>query len=345
MAATETSAAAAAHTMADARARAVDFMARRHRFGVAEALPWLLALAAFWLFPDRMAFGSQVLLMVLFALSLDLILGFAGIVSLGHAAFFGLGAYAAALLTFRGGWEEQISGLAVAAAVAAVGGAASGWLLLRYRGLTLLVLTLSTAIMLQELGNLMKDLTGGYDGLPGLAYKPLLGVFDYDLYGHVAYLYALAVLFVLFMVVRTIVYSPFGQTLAGIRENVARMHAIGSPVHLRLVVVYTIAAGIAGVAGALFTQTYQYVTLGVFDFDNSAGVMVMLILGGAGRLYGGFVGAVIYMVLQDWLSKASPQYWQFSVGLLLVLTVLFARRGLLGLLEDTGGLLTRGRTP
>jgi branched-chain amino acid transport system permease protein len=355
MAATETSAAAAAHAMADARARAVAFMARRHRFAVAEALPWLLALAAFFLLPDRMLFGSQVLLMVLFALSLDLILGFAGIVSLGHAAFFGLGAYTAALLTMRLGWEEQISGLAAAAAVAAAAGAASGWLLLRYRGLTLLVLTLSTAIMLQELGNLMKDLTGGYDGLPGLMFKPLLDVFDYDLYGHVAYLYALAVLFVLFMAVRVIVYSPFGQTLAGIRENVARMHAIGSPVHLRLVVVYTIAAAIAGVAGALFTQTNQYVTLGVFDFDNSAGVMVMLILGGTGRLYGAFVGAVIYMVLQDYISKLKltvwgiavdgPQYWQFGVGLLLVLTVLFARRGLLGLFEDVWTMLTRGRKP
>jgi branched-chain amino acid transport system permease protein len=345
MAATETSAAAAAHTMADARAQAVAHMARRHRFGVGEALPWLLALAAFWLFPDRMAFGSQVLLMVLFALSLDLILGFAGIVSLGHAAFFGIGAYTAALITLRWGWEEQISGLLIAAAAAGLAGAASGWLLLRYRGLTLLVLTLSTTIMLQELGNLFRDVTGGYDGLPGLIYKPLLGLFDYDLYGHVAYLYALAVLFVLFVAVRTIVYSPFGQTLAGIRENVARMHAIGSPVHRRLVAVYTIAAAIAGVAGALFTQTNQYVTLGVFDFDNSAGVMVMLILGGAGRLYGAFVGAVIYMVLQDYLSKASPQYWQFAVGLMLVLTVLFARRGLLGLIEDIGRLFARERKP
>jgi branched-chain amino acid transport system permease protein len=226
-----------------------------------------------------------------------------------------------------------------------VAGAASGWLLLRYRGLTLLVLTLATTIMLQELGNLMRDLTGGYDGLPGLTFKPLLGLFDYDLYGHVIYLYALAVLFVLFMAVRTIIYSPFGQTLAGIRENVSRMHAIGSPVHLRLVTVYTIAAAIAGVAGALFTQTNAYVTLGVFDFDNSAGVMVMLILGGAGRLYGAFVGAVIYMVLQDYLSKVSPQYWQFAVGLLLVLTVLFARRGLLGLIEDAGARFARERKP
>jgi branched-chain amino acid transport system permease protein len=151
----------------------------------------------------------------------------------------------------------------------------------------------------------------------------------------------LAVLFVLFCLVRRIVHSPFGQTLAGIRENVARMHAIGSPVHLRLVVVYTIAAAISGVAGALFTQTNAYVTLGVFDFDNSAGVMVMLILGGTGRLYGAFAGAVIYMVLQDYLSKESQQYWQFGIGLLLVLTVLFARRGLLGLLEDAGSFFTR----
>ena len=332
-------------TTADRHTAARAFFATRHRFKPWEALPWLLAIAAYFLFPDRMVFGSQVLLMVLFALSLDLILGFAGIVSLGHAAFFGVGAYAAALVTLRWGWEEQISGLVIAAVVAGLAGAATGWLLLRYRGLTLLVLTLSTTIMLQELGNLFRDVTGGYDGLPGLIYKPLLGMFDYDLYGHVAYLYALAVLFVLFMAVRTIVYSPFGQTLAGIRENVARMHAIGSPVHRRLVIVYTIAAAIAGVAGALFTQTNQYVTLGVFDFDNSAGVMVMLILGGAGRLYGAFVGAVIYMVLQDYLSKASPQYWQFAVGLLLVLTVLFARRGLLGLLEDTGKLFTRERKP
>jgi branched-chain amino acid transport system permease protein len=352
MAASEAIAPAPARS-ADIRAQAVAFLATRHRLQAWEALPWIIAIAAYVVFPDRMAFGSQVLVMVLFALSLDLILGYAGIVSLGHAAFFGVGAYAAALLTQRWGWQEPISGLLFAAAVAAAAGAASGWLLLRYRGLTLLVLTLATTIMLQELGNLLRDLTGGYDGLPGLAFTPLLGLFDYDLYGHVNYLYALAVLFVLFFVVRQIVNSPFGEALAGIRENVARMHAIGSPVHLRLLTVYTISAAIAGVAGALFTQTNAYVTLGVFDFDNSAGVMVMLVLGGTGRLYGAFVGAVIYMVLQDYLSKLKvtvwglsldgPQYWQFGVGLLLVLTVLFARRGLLGLIEDGARLLVPER--
>jgi branched-chain amino acid transport system permease protein len=317
-----------------ARDRAAEFLISRHRFHWPEALPWLLAIAAFFIFPDRMTFGSQVLIAAMFALSLDLILGYAGIVTLGHAAFFGIGAYVVGLGAAKLGWSEPISGLIAAALVAAFIGFISGWFLLRYRGLTLLMLTLATAIMLQEAGNLRSDISGGYDGLPGLTFKPVLGIFEYDLYGHTYYLYVLAVLAVVFFFVRRIVYSPFGQALTGIRENVRRMHAIGSPVHRRLVTVYTIAAGIAGVAGALFTQTNAYVTLTVFDFDNSAKVMVMLILGGTGRLYGAFLGAVVYMVLEDYFSKLSPTFWQFGIGLLLVLAVLFARRGLLGLVEQ-----------
>ncbi|MGH6728447.1 MAG: branched-chain amino acid ABC transporter permease [Pseudolabrys sp.] len=324
-----------------ARDRAAQFLTERNRFRWPEALPWLIAIACFFIFPDRMTFGGQVLIMVMFALSLDLILGYAGIVTLGHAAFFGIGAYTVGLLIARLGWSEPISSLFAAAAVAALIGFISGWFLLRYRGLTLLMLTLATAIMLQETGNLRSDITGGYDGLPGLTIAPLFGYFDYDLYGHVNYLYVLGVLAIVFYFVRRIVYSPFGQALTGIRENVRRMHAIGSPVHRRLVTVYTIAAGIAGVAGALFTQTNAYVTLTVFDFDNSAKVMVMLILGGTGRLYGAFIGAVVYMVLEDKLSKLSPTFWQFGIGLLLVLAVLFARRGLLGLVENAGSYLPK----
>src|ERR1700688_1379259 len=336
---------APATNRAQARARAVEYLLRRHRFQPAEALPWLIAVAVFFVFPDRMTFGSQVLVMVMFALSLDLILGYAGIVTLGHAAFFGVGAYTVGLGAARLGWTEPISGLFAAAIVSGFAGFITGWFLLRYRGLTLLMLTLATAIMLQEAGNLRSDFSGGYDGLPGLVISPLLGKFDYDLYGHVNYLYVLGVLAVVFYFVRRIVYSPFGQALTGIRENVRRMHAIGSPVHMRLVTVYTIAAGIAGVAGALFTQTNAYVTLTVFDFDNSAKVMVMLILGGTGRLYGAFVGAVVYMVLEDYFSKLSPTFWQFGIGLLLVLAVLFARRGVLGLLEDAGRYFSKGKKP
>jgi branched-chain amino acid transport system permease protein len=196
---------------------------------------------------------------------------------------------------------------------------------------------------LQEAGNLRSDISGGYDGLPGLVISPLFGLFDYDLYGRVNYLYVLGVLAVVFYIVRRIVYSPFGQALTGIRENVRRMNAIGSPVHRRLVTVYTISAAIAGVAGALFTQTNAYVTLTVFDFDNSAKVMVMLILGGTGRLYGAFLGAVVYMILEDYFSKLSPTFWQFGIGLILVLAVLFAPRGLLGLVEDASRAFARWR--
>jgi branched-chain amino acid transport system permease protein len=331
--------AAPAHDAGDAgataqRARTVEFMTRRHRFYLGEALPWILVVAAFFLFPDRITFGTQVLIAIMFTLSLDLILGYAGIVTLGHAAFFGIGAYTVALLSARLHWGEPISTLIAGALLAAVAGFVSGWFLLRYRGLTLLMLTLATAILLQEFGNYRSDITGGYDGVPGMEIWPLLGLFENDLFGRTYYIYVAILLFLAFYVIRRIVYSPFGQALTGIRENVRRMHAIGSPVHRRLVACYTLAAGIAGVAGALFAQSTGYATLGVFDFDNSAKVMVMLVLGGTGRLYGAFLGATIYMILEDDLAKLSPAFWQFGIGLLLVLVVLFARRGLLGLLED-----------
>lgn len=336
---------AAKNAAALARERAAEYLVSRHRFRLTEYLPWLFAIAVYFVFPDRMTFGSQVLVMALFALSLDLILGYAGIVTLGHAAFFGIGAYTVGLGAARLGWTEPISGLFAAAIMSALVGFASGWFLLRYRGLTLLMLTLATAIMLQEAGNLRSDISGGYDGLPGLEFMPLFGVFQYDLYGRVNYIYALVVLAVVFYFVRRIVYSPFGQALTGIRENVRRMHAIGSPVHRRLVTVYTIAAAIAGIAGALFTQTNAYVTLTVFEFENSAKVMVMLILGGTGRLYGAFFGAAVYMVLEDYFSKMSPTFWQFGIGLLLVLAVLFARRGVLGLFESAAAYMAKRKKP
>jgi branched-chain amino acid transport system permease protein len=323
------------------RARALEFMGRRHRFHLAEALPWILMIAVYFLFPDRVTFGTQVLIAIMFTLSLDLILGYAGIVTLGHAAFFGIGAYTVALLSARLHWGEPISALVAGAVLAALAGFISGWFLLRYRGLTLLMLTLATAILVQELGNYRSDITGGYDGVPGMEIWPLLGLFENDLFGRTYYIYVAVLLLLIFYVIRRIVYSPFGQALTGIRENVRRMHAIGSPVHRRLVASYTLAAAIAGAAGALFAQSTAYATLGVFDFDNSAKVMVMLILGGAGRLYGAFVGAPIYMILEDNLAKLSPAFWQFGIGLLLVLTVLFARRGLLGIAEDASRYFKR----
>jgi len=339
---TAAAAPASAASTASARARATAFLAKRHHLRWWEALPWLLIIAAYFIFPDRLTFGTQVLIGIMFALSLDLILGYAGIVTLGHALFFGIGAYTVALLTARWNWGEPISSMLLAILLSSLAGLVSGWFLLRYRNLTLLMLTLAAAILVQEAGNYRSDITGGYDGVPGMEIWKLFGVFENDLYGHTYYIYVGVLLLIVWYIVRRIVYSPYGAALTGIRENVRRMHAIGSPVHWRLVTAYTIAAGIAGMAGALFAQSTAYTTLGVFDFDNSAKVMVMLILGGTGRLYGAFIGATVYLVLEDHLSKLSPTFWQFGIGLLLVLTVLFARRGLLGLLEDALKYFGRG---
>jgi branched-chain amino acid transport system permease protein len=328
------------NAVTSAAVAASDYLRSRHRLRIGEATPWLLAVLLYFALPGYLALGSQLIVMILFALSLDLILGYAGIVSLGHAAFFGVGAYSAALLA-KHGWGEPITGLAVAAAAAALLGVVSGWVLLRTRGLTLLMLTMAVTILLQELSNARSDITGGFDGM-AFTMDPVFGIFRFGaIRFDTQYFYALVLLFLAFALVRSIVHAPFGRQLVGIRENVKRMHAIGSPVHRRLVTVYTISAALAGVAGGLFAQTQQFVTLAVLSFDLSGKILIMLILGGTGRLYGAFVGVLVYMILEDQLAKAYPQYWQLGIGAVLVLVVLFARRGVLGIAEDASALFRR----
>jgi len=307
-------------------------LAVRHRLRWWEALPWAAGLAAFFLFPNYLAFGTQVLVTILFALSLDLVLGYAGIVTLGHAAFFGAGAYTVGMLGAHLGWTEPLAGLAAAALVAGLLGLVSGWILLRTHGLTLLMLTLCTMALLEQAANMFSGFTGGFDGMPGLAFKPILGLFKFDvLYFRTQYLYALAVLLLCFVLVRVLVYSPFGRSLTGIRENLLRMHAVGAPVRARQVLAYAISAALAGVAGAVFVQATGYVNLAVLGLERAAGVLIILILGGYGRLYGAFVGAILYMVLEHTLSKAYPTAWQLGLGLVLMLVALYARNGVLGL--------------
>jgi branched-chain amino acid transport system permease protein len=308
--------------------------ATRHRLRWWEALPWLAGLAAFFLFPKYLAFGTEVLVTILFALSLDLVLGYAGIVTLGHAAFFGAGAYTVAMLAAHAGWNEPLSGLAAAAAVAGVLGLASGWVLLRTQGLALLMLTLCTMALLEQAANMGAAWTGGFDGMPSLSFQPILGAFEFDvLFFRSQYLYALAVLFAGFVAVRAWVYSPFGRSLTGIRENVLRMHAVGAPVRARQVLAYALSAALAGVAGGVFVQSIGYVNLSVLGLERSAGVLIILILGGYGRLYGAFVGALVYLLLEHTLSKAYPTAWQLGLGLMLMLVALYARNGILGLAD------------
>jgi branched-chain amino acid transport system permease protein len=307
---------------------------RRHRWRWWEALPWLAAIAFYFAFPDYLGFGTDLLITILFALSLDLALGYAGIITLGHAAFFGTGAYTVGLLAFHGIWTEPISSLFIAAATAGAVGFLSGFVLLRTRGLTLLMLTICTMALLEQAANMAHDYTGGFDGLPSLPIAPVFGYFEFNpLYANTQFLYALGVVLVCFVFLRSLVYSPFGQSLTGIRENVLRMHAVGSPVRRRLIVCYTISAAIAGVAGALWAQTNEYVNLSVLGLDRAATVLIILILGGYGRLYGAFLGAVAYLALEHFLARIYPTAWQLGLGLLLVAIALFARGGILGLTD------------
>jgi branched-chain amino acid transport system permease protein len=302
-------------------------LARRRRWRILEVLFWVAALASYFLLPTKHLILNEIAILALFAISLDLVLGYTGIVSLGHAAFFGMGAYAAGLFAKHVNADPLI-GLAVATAATALLGFVSSVLVLRGTDLTRLMITLGVALILAEVANQMAWLTGGADGLQGVSLDPIFGQFRFDMFGRTAYAYSLCTLFVLFLLARRITNSPFGLSLNAIRDNPLRSSAIGIPVNRRLVGVYSLGAAYAGAAGALLAQTTQYVSLDVLSFERSADVMLVLVIGGAGYLYGGIVGAIGFKLLQDWLSAMTPQYWHFWIGLVLVALVMIGREKL-----------------
>lgn len=271
---------------------------------------------------------NEIAILALFALSLDLILGYAGIVSLGHAAFFGLGAYGAGLFA-KHVMPDPLVGLVVAMAGSALLGLLTSPMIVRGTDLTRLMVTMGVALVLYELANKFDRLTGGADGLQGVVIGPLLGHFEFDLGARVASLYSMAALFIAFILVRRIVHSPFGASLQALRDNRLRLTAIGLSVNGRLAAVYTLSAALAGGAGALLVQTTSFASLDVFDFHRSADVMLALVIGGAGWLWGGLVGAVAFKVLHDLLSAVTAQYWTFWIGLFLVVLMLVGREKLL----------------
>ena len=295
------------------------------RWRLNELLFWTVALMAILLFPDRYLLLTEIAWLALFVLSLDLILGYAGIVSLGHAAFFGVGAYCAGLLALHGIVKEPVLALVVAGLAAMAVGFVTSFLVMRGADLTRLMVTLGIALLLRELANRFSDITCGFDGLQGIVMEPVLGAFEFDLFGKTAFVYCLVVLFVMFVIARRIVHSPFGLSLRAIRNNPLRAAAIGIPVNRRLIAIYTIAAFYAGIAGALSTQSTALASLDVFSFERSADLLLVLVIGGTGYLYGGLIGAVVFKLLQDVLATWTPQYWQFWIGLILVILVLIGR--------------------
>lgn len=289
---------------------------------------WLLALASPFVLSSHALIINEIAIVALFALSLDLILGYTGIVSLGHAAFFGMGAYSAALFA-KLVMPDPLVGLVVGVAFATVLGAVCSVTILRGTDLTRLMVTLGVGLILMELANKLDWLTGGADGLQGVVMGPLLGRFQFDLTGRTAAWYSLSVLLLVFVLARRLVNSPFGATLKAIRDNRLRAMAIGIPVSSRLAVVYTVAAAIAGAAGALLAQTSSFASLDVFEFHRSADVMLILVIGGVGWLYGGVTGAIVFKLMQDVISSITPQYWTFWIGLFLVVLVLVGRERLI----------------
>lgn len=294
------------------------------RWKLWEPLFWLCALASPWLLSSHALIINEIAIVALFAISLDLVLGYTGIVSLGHAAFLGFGAYTAALFA-KLVMPDPLVGLAVAIAASTLLGILFSLTILRGSDLTRLMVTLGTALILMELANKLDWLTGGADGLQGVVMGPLLGRFEFDLQGVIPASYSITVMLLLFALMRRLVHSPFGATLMAIRDNRLRAMAIGIPVTAHLAVIYAVAAGVAGAAGALLAQTTGFASLDVFAFDRSADVMLLLVIGGTGWLYGGIAGAVVFKLMQDVISSITPQYWTFWMGLFLVVLVLVGR--------------------
>ena len=317
---------------ASAESRAAELMKRRSRIRFYEIIIWAAAIAAYFLLPSKMLILTEIAILALFAVSLDLVLGFAGIVSLGHAAFFGLGAYVAGLVALHY-LAEPVTGLLLAGLVSGLFGFLTSFLILRGSDLTRLMTTLGIGLMMAEVANQMAWLTGGADGLSGFALDPIFGLFEFDLYGKTGYVYCLVVLFVGTMIMRRMAFSPFGLSLKAIKGNTMRAGMIAVPASRRIVTTYTIAAAFAGIAGALLAQTTSFVSPDVLAFHRSADVLMVLTIGGTGYLYGGVFGAVLFTLVKDWLSVVTPQYWMFWIGLILVIMVLVGRDRLTGWID------------
>lgn len=320
----------------DSPSKPAGWLLGRTRWRWYELAFWAAAASSFFIFPSKLMLISEIFILGLLAVSIDLTLGFAGLVTLGQGAFFGTGAYAAGLMAKYGAgtapFSDPLLGLLVAGIVAGALGFVTSFLVLRGSDLTRLMVTLGVALIVEEIVTQAKDITGGSDGLQGVMSSPVLGVWSFDLYGRTAFWYALIVTFVCFWFCRRLVNSSFGLSLLAIKGNPLRARTIGMPVNTRLVAIYTIAATISGISGGLLTQTTQFASPDMVAFHRSADALLILVFGGSGFLYGGLIGAVVFRVMQDFIGNITPQYWLFWVGLVLVLLVLFVRGGIIGML-------------
>jgi branched-chain amino acid transport system permease protein len=299
---------------------------------LAPELAGLLVVAAlgaigYLLFPEDLAFLTRSISIALLVLSLDLVTGYCGVATLGQAALFGISAYAAGNACIAG-ITDPIALLFVGIITGTVIGLVSGALVTRFRGLPQLVISIAIGQLVGALSNKLSFLTGGSDGLSGIVPSPVLGRFAFDMYSRTAYLFSAVVLGVVFAILIRFVRSPFGLLCRGIKDDDLRAQMIGAAVYPRLVIMYGVSGAVAGVGGALTAITTGVVGLDGVGFERSAEALVMLVLGGAGSLWGALTGAVLFQIFEHIVSATNPFHWMTMVGLLLILIVVFAPRGL-----------------
>ncbi len=223
-------------------------------------------------------------------LSLDLVTGYCGVATLGHAALFGAGAYAAGIASAHYGINDPLAMLAFGIVAGAVAGLVCGVVILRAHGLPQLVLSIALIHLFHEFANKASSWTGGSDGLSGIAPTALLGLYEFDLWGRTAYVFGVALLAIVFVLLRLIVRSPFGMLCRGIKEDPIRIRSMGASPKIALMKMYVISGAVAGVGGALNAITTQVVGLDSLSFTMSAESLVMLVLGGTGSLFGALTG-------------------------------------------------------
>jgi branched-chain amino acid transport system permease protein len=287
----------------------------------------VLAAAPFFLAPFATTTLSRILVFALFAVSLDLLVGVTGLPSLGHAAYFGAGAYAAGWVTINVTAEAPIP-LLVGAGVGAVAAALTGWITVRTGGVFFLMLTLAIGETVQHVGNTWESVTGGANGLTGIpavriAGSPLTNA------GFVHW-YVLVVFALGFAVVWLVARSPFGAALRGIRDNEPRMRALGYPTPLYKYAVFVLAGGVAGLAGSLLAAQARLVTLADLGFATAAFGLLAVIIGGAGSLWGACVGAALVIAVRDALGPSLGGHGTLLLGAVFVLVVYLLPRGAAG---------------
>lgn len=311
-------------------AKASPVRSRWQRDLIGIAIIVVAAIAGYFLFPNNLALLTRIIAILLLVLSLDLVTGYCGVATLGHAALFGTGAYAAGIAAVTFGVTEPLSMVAIGAIAGAVAGLVSGIVILRGHGLAQLVLSIAVIHLFHEAANKASTYTGGSDGLSGIAPDPILGLFAFDLWGRTAYVFGIVLLVIIFVLLRILVRSPFGMLCRGIRQDPVRVSAMGASVKATLIKMYVISGAVAGVGGAFNAVSTQVVGLDSLSFTNSAEALVMLVLGGSGSLYGAFVGTIVFVWFEDVVSAANPFHWLTIVGALLIAVVLFAPKGLYG---------------